>query len=360
MRRTMLALLVVLGMFAVGTSALAYPSFPAAVVGQYPNATRLNTCGTCHNDFSGPSAGLNPYGTAFLNADGLTDPAAAMTAIEGNDSDGDGSTNVQEMTTGAGFLPGWTCDTAASASNPPTNILDFVDPANIGCTGATTTTVPVTTTLPPATTTTTGATTTTTTGVTTTTTVPGEPKCSQPVTNGPDPTASDCLFILRSAVGSSTCDPTCICNVNAAGGITATDALICLKKAVGQNVELACQCSIVTTTTTTLPPPTSTTTTVTTSTTVTTTSSTTSTTTGGGSIAAGQALYDNACAFCHAAGSHDTSAEMASDLAHDGNKLVLDLSTIDDSMNILLTEQQLQDLAAFLDSLPLSAVVIRR
>jgi cytochrome c553 len=355
MRRIIVALILVLAIGAVASSGLAYYPLPDSVSAQYPNATRLDgSCGTCHIGFGpiGSVVGLNPYGTAFLNADGLSDPAAAMTAIAGDDSDSDGTTNGEELSTGTGFLPGFTCDTAATAVDAPADLLSFVDPANIGCGGGTTTTVPVTTTLPPVTT--------TTIAVATTTTLPGEPKCSQPVTNGPDPTASDCLFILRSAVGSSTCDPACICDLNAAGGITATDALICLKKAVGQNVELACQCGIVTTTTTTLPPPTSTTTTVTTSTTVTTTSSTTSTTTAGGSIAAGQVLYDNACAFCHAAGSHDTSAEMASDLAHDGNKLVLDLSTIDDSMNILLTEQQLQDLAAFLDSLPLSAVVIRR
>jgi hypothetical protein len=64
--------------------------------------------------------------------------------------------------------------------------------------------------------------------------------CGQPVTNGADPTASDCLFILRSAVGSDTCTPECVCNTNGQGVITASDALTCLKKAVGQNVTLVC------------------------------------------------------------------------------------------------------------------------
>jgi len=107
--------------------------------------------------------------------------------------------------------------------------------------GAPTTTS--TTTLPTGTTTTTmtAGTTTTVAGVTTTT-IPSEVKCSQPVSTGPNPLASDCLFILRSAVGASTCSPACICDVNGAGGVTATDALSCLKKVVGQSVALACPC----------------------------------------------------------------------------------------------------------------------
>src|SRR5688572_19319858 len=35
--------------------------------------------------------------------------------------------------------------------------------------------------------------------------------CSQPASSGSGPSASDCLFILRTAVGSSTCGPACIC-----------------------------------------------------------------------------------------------------------------------------------------------------
>ena len=74
--------------------------------------------------------------------------------------------------------------------------------------------------------------------------------CAQPVTNGSSPTASDCLFILRTAVGSATCDPSCVCSPDGNVNVTATDSLICLKKAVGQTIDLACDCG---TTTTTLP-----------------------------------------------------------------------------------------------------------
>jgi hypothetical protein len=74
--------------------------------------------------------------------------------------------------------------------------------------------------------------------------------CSRPVTTGASPTASDCLFVLRTAVGSETCSPECVCDVNGDGSSTAVDALVCLKKAVGQDVTLGCECPIVTTTTT--------------------------------------------------------------------------------------------------------------
>lgn len=70
--------------------------------------------------------------------------------------------------------------------------------------------------------------------------------CGRPVTSGASPTASDCLHILRTAVGSTTCTPECICDVNASGEVTAGDALQCLRKAVGQNVTLDCgpECAV--------------------------------------------------------------------------------------------------------------------
>ncbi|HYC56617.1 MAG TPA: hypothetical protein VEL28_16930 [Candidatus Binatia bacterium] len=75
--------------------------------------------------------------------------------------------------------------------------------------------------------------------------------CGQPSSNGASPTASDCLFILRTAVGSETCTPQCICAPKGTLPVTTTDALLCLKKAVGQNVQLNCPCDGTTTTSTT-------------------------------------------------------------------------------------------------------------
>ena len=78
--------------------------------------------------------------------------------------------------------------------------------------------------------------------------------CSQPQSSGATPTASDCLNILKTAVGSADCnaatcsDPT-ICDTDGNAHTTASDALLCLKKAVGQDVTLNCSG----TTTTTVP-----------------------------------------------------------------------------------------------------------
>ncbi len=66
--------------------------------------------------------------------------------------------------------------------------------------------------------------------------------CSQPSTQGQSPTATDCLFILRAAVGSETCTPECICALKGTLPITATDALLCLTSVVGTPVTLACPC----------------------------------------------------------------------------------------------------------------------
>lgn len=96
--------------------------------------------------------------------------------------------------------------------------------------------------------------------------------CSQPFSSGADPTASDCAFILKIAVGIGSCQM-CVCDVNGSASFSAADALLCLKGAVGQNVTLKCPtCTPVTTTTTTTKPITSTSSTTTSS-----TSSTTST-----------------------------------------------------------------------------------
>jgi len=71
----------------------------------------------------------------------------------------------------------------------------------------------------------------------------GQGDCGQPSSSGTSPTAGDCLFILRVAVGSATCSPDCICAPKGTLPTSASDALLCLRKAVGQVVELACPCS---------------------------------------------------------------------------------------------------------------------
>jgi hypothetical protein len=75
--------------------------------------------------------------------------------------------------------------------------------------------------------------------------------CSQPVSTGSAPVASDCLFILGVAVGLQSCTPQpCVCDPTGDGNATASDALLCLNTAVGGSTTLSCPCGPTTTTTT--------------------------------------------------------------------------------------------------------------
>jgi hypothetical protein len=142
---------------------------------------------------------------------GVPNPSETLAAIEQADSDGDGSTNIEEIDSGAGFFPGWTCETYATAQNAPGNLADLVDPLDPGCGGTTTTTS------------------------ITTTTLPGTEACGQPISSGPSPVATDCLFILQAAVGSQTCSPECVCAPTGTLPVKATDALLCLRHSVGDD-----------------------------------------------------------------------------------------------------------------------------
>lgn len=78
----------------------------------------------------------------------------------------------------------------------------------------------------------------------TTTTLPSCPfpseQCSQPLSvHESQPKASDCLYILRAAVGSAACC-NCPCDVDSSKTITASDALRCLRKAVGLSQSIQC------------------------------------------------------------------------------------------------------------------------
>ena len=66
---------------------------------------------------------------------------------------------------------------------------------------------------------------------------------------------------------------------------------------------------------------------------------------------AGRADYNARCSGCHSAGSDDPTG-FAGDLAGTGSLLVPNLGSIDSSMSgLVLTEQEIADLAAYLDSL---------
>lgn len=84
--------------------------------------------------------------------------------------------------------------------------------------------------------------------------------CCQPISNGAGPAVSDCLHILRTAVGLSTCEPACICAPRGTLPTLAGDALTCLLVAVGRSSQLECPCLATSTTTSSLPTTTSSTT----------------------------------------------------------------------------------------------------
>ena len=247
-------------LLAIGGSAYAEPQWLNSFESRYPSATELSTCGVCHNNFSSNSS-RNPYGNAFKNAGGPNNPTAAFNSIANGDADGDGTSNIDEILTDNGFFPGWDCDNYLNAVNEPSDLVDFVDPSKPGCAAPTTTTTTSTTTsttAAPTTTTSTSttssstSTTTSTSTSTTTTTLPNGAKCAQPVTSGPLPVASDCLYILNTAVGAQTCEPDrCVCDPNGDHNVFASDALFCLTAAVGSPVTLECSCGATTTSSTT-------------------------------------------------------------------------------------------------------------
>lgn len=68
--------------------------------------------------------------------------------------------------------------------------------------------------------------------------------CSQPASDGVSPVASDCLYVLQTAVGSQSCDPACACAPTGTLPVKASDALLCLRYAVGQEVSLLCPCPV--------------------------------------------------------------------------------------------------------------------
>jgi hypothetical protein len=131
MRRTSLLVAIVIASMSVvftSTDSLAFRSYLNTFNDRYGTAgTPLDECGLCHRDFNGNGPG-NAYYDAW-SAAGRND--AAFVAIENEDSDGDGTLNIDEIL--AETYPGWTCDTYANAINAPNDLAQHVDPDNRGC-----------------------------------------------------------------------------------------------------------------------------------------------------------------------------------------------------------------------------------
>ncbi|HEY6073239.1 MAG TPA: Ig-like domain-containing protein [Anaerolineales bacterium] len=96
-------------------TALAKGSYLTSFTTKYPATavSKLNSCNVCHG--SGGTSTWNPYGQAIRSTAGA-DITARITAVEGLDSDGDGFTNIAEIT--ALTYPGDPADKPASTPPP--------------------------------------------------------------------------------------------------------------------------------------------------------------------------------------------------------------------------------------------------
>lgn len=115
----LLSVMALLLMGTGGPSAFALSSYLSNFNTRYgTSGTKLNTCGLCHTSATNPSLSFNAYGNAVENqiANVGVAIAAALTAIEPLDSDGDGYTNLAEIT--ARTFPGDATDKPAATTAP--------------------------------------------------------------------------------------------------------------------------------------------------------------------------------------------------------------------------------------------------
>ena len=92
--KKMISTMFVCSAFLVGSAAFAKPAVLSSFKVKYPTAKTLFTCKTCHD----ATPKLNYYGMELQKS------ALDFAAFEAVDSDGDGKTNLEEIT--AGTNPG--------------------------------------------------------------------------------------------------------------------------------------------------------------------------------------------------------------------------------------------------------------
>ncbi|MDX2169960.1 MAG: hypothetical protein SF182_23020 [Deltaproteobacteria bacterium] len=92
----------------------------------------LYACGVCHRNWNGTGA-RNPFGVAIEQQLYISKPITdAILAVESADTDGDGFSNVDEITV-HGTLPGYACDTFDLAFNTPVNFQSLITPGVPSC-----------------------------------------------------------------------------------------------------------------------------------------------------------------------------------------------------------------------------------
>jgi hypothetical protein len=131
-----LGLLVLLaGVGALGVpGANARPTYFATFTSQYgiTSGDRLYACGVCHYKWTG-TGGRNAFGQAVEQQLYLGKSISqSLHDIEGDDTDGDGFTNVDEILTYM-TLPGYSCSTFFQAEGAPLNVHTFVTPMVASC-----------------------------------------------------------------------------------------------------------------------------------------------------------------------------------------------------------------------------------
>jgi hypothetical protein len=131
-----------LGVLAAAVLALVVSPRPAAARPTYfdvftqrygiDSTNRLYACGVCHYKWTGTGA-RNPFGTAVEQqlyvGKSITD---ALTAVESGDADGDGYTNVDEITNFQ-TLPGYSCANFFDAIGAPTGYDTYITPNVPSC-----------------------------------------------------------------------------------------------------------------------------------------------------------------------------------------------------------------------------------
>ncbi|HEY2389378.1 MAG TPA: hypothetical protein VGK30_20685 [Candidatus Binatia bacterium] len=131
-----------LGLFAVAALAVVVSARPAAARPTYfevftsrygiDSSDRLYACGVCHYKWTGTGA-RNPFGTAVEQqlyvGKSITQ---ALTDVESGDADGDGYTNVDEITNFR-TLPGYSCNNYFDATGAPTGYDTYITPNVASC-----------------------------------------------------------------------------------------------------------------------------------------------------------------------------------------------------------------------------------
>ncbi|MBI5103314.1 MAG: hypothetical protein HZB33_15990 [Nitrospirae bacterium] len=120
MKRFMVLMLGVTMLFSCFGLAEALQPYLDAFIARYPNAGAISNCGVCHNSAQNPGS-RNSYGAAY-GSNGHN-----FTAIEPLDSDGDGFTNLAEITNVPPTYPG------DAASHPAVTCTSFIYSAFSEC-----------------------------------------------------------------------------------------------------------------------------------------------------------------------------------------------------------------------------------